>query len=235
METKTSDIAAIFSKGIIGAIPFVGPLAAEIVGTLIPNQRIDRIERFLIILDKKINQIDQLDNRKVKEKFKTEESIDLIEDAFLQASRAISEERKEHIASLIKNSLSDEKLRHLEYKKLLSLLGQINDLEILILKSHSLSQVDDEFDIFWAKHEDTLMPPSATIGSSREDLDKTAIFEAHESHLVSLNLLKRRFRRPNRGELPEFDEKTGMMKAQGYDITSLGRLLLRSIDQGGEI
>ena len=40
-----------------------------------------------------------------------------------------------------------------------------------------------------------------------------------------------RFKKPKRGELPEFDEKTGMVKVGGYEITSLGRLLLRSIDQ----
>ncbi|HOO50825.1 MAG TPA: hypothetical protein PLK94_05995 [Alphaproteobacteria bacterium] len=232
METKTSDIAAIFSKGILALIPFVGPLAAEIIGNLIPNQRWDRLEKFLIILEEKIN---KLDNGNVKEKFMTEESIDLMEDAFWQTSRAISDERKDYIAALIKNSLSDEELKHLEYKKLLSLLGQINDLEILILKSYSLYQGDDEYDDFWEKHEKALMPPSATLGSSQEEFDRDAIFEAHENHLVSLNLLKGQFRRPTRGELPEFDEKTGMMKAQGYDITSLGRLLLRSIDQGGEI
>jgi hypothetical protein len=44
-----------------------------------------------------------------------------------------------------------------------------------------------------------------------------------------LGLLKIRFNKPNKGEVPEFDEHTGMIKAQGYDITSLGELFLRSI------
>jgi len=50
-----------------------------------------------------------------------------------------------------------------------------------------------------------------------------------------MGLLKARFKKPKRGELPAFDDKTGMIKAQGYEITGLGRLLLRSIDQDGEI
>jgi hypothetical protein len=29
---------------------------------------------------------------------------------------------------------------------------------------------------------------------------------------------------------PEFDEKTGMIKASGYEITSLGKLFLKYID-----
>ena len=47
MSTKGTDIATILSKGLVGAIPFVGPLAAEIVGAIIPNQRIDRLESLL--------------------------------------------------------------------------------------------------------------------------------------------------------------------------------------------
>lgn len=74
------DIATIFTKGIVGAIPFVGPLAAEIVGTTIPNQRMDRIEKFLEKLEQKIKKMDQ---EKVKESIEKPESVDLFEDAFI--------------------------------------------------------------------------------------------------------------------------------------------------------
>ena len=39
---------------------------------------------------------------------------------------------------------------------------------------------------------------------------------------------------PNSGQQPELSQETGMMKSQGYKITNLGRLLLRSIDQDKE-
>jgi len=39
MSIQKTDIATILSKGLVGAIPFIGPLAAEIVGAIIPNQR----------------------------------------------------------------------------------------------------------------------------------------------------------------------------------------------------
>jgi hypothetical protein len=35
------DIRTALYKGIIGAFPVVGPLAAEAIGNLIPNQRLD--------------------------------------------------------------------------------------------------------------------------------------------------------------------------------------------------
>jgi len=232
MSTKGNDIATIIGKGLVGAIPFVGPLAAEIVGAVIPNQRIDRIESLLKILESKITDEDK---SKIKERIAKPESVDLIEDGFIQASRALSEERKEYIASLLKNSLTDEDLKHIEYKRLLSILGELNDLEVLILKSQTMYRRQSEDNEFWEKHEETLSAPGAHLGSSQEEIDEHTIYQTHKAHLASLGLLKIKFKKPKRGELPEFDEKTGMIKAQGYDITSLGRLLLRSIDQGGKL
>ncbi|MDW7646518.1 MAG: hypothetical protein SCI25_15955 [Desulfuromonadales bacterium] len=95
METKGNDLTAILSKGLIGAIPFVGPLAAEVVGAIIPNQRIDRLEAFLNKLEEKL---EVADKNKVSESFSRPEQIDLLEDAFLQASRAMSDDRKDYLA-----------------------------------------------------------------------------------------------------------------------------------------
>ncbi len=228
MSTKVTDIAAILGKGSVGWLPFVGPLAAEIVGAVIPNQRIDRIESLLKILESKIAEEDK---PHIEEKIRTPESVDLIEDCFIQASRALSEERKEYIASLLKNSLTNDDLKHIEYKKLLSLLGELNDLEVLILKSHTIHD-NIKHKEFWKTHEDALTPPVAHMGSPQEQTDKHTIFQTHTAHLVRLGLFKIRFKKPKSGEFPKFDDKTGMIKAEGHDTTALGRLLLRSIDQG---
>ena len=229
MNIKATDVVAILAKGGLGAIPYVGPLAAEIIGNLIPNQRIDRIFSFLKALESKI---DEKEKAKVEKRMLEEKSIDLMEDGFIQAARTLSEERIEHIASLLKNSLTDEDLEHIAYKKLLFLLGELNDVEVLILKSYSMTIAKQaEFRI---RYQDTLTVPYVSLGSSQEQVDKHAIYEAYCANLTRLDLLKMRFQKPKRGELPEFDEKTGMVKAQGYEITSLGMLLLRSIDQDDE-
>ena len=223
MDTKATDIAAIITKGGLGAIPYLGPLAAEIIGSLIPNQRIDRIVSLLKTLESKI---DEEEKAKVEKRMLEEKSIDLMEDGFMQAARALSEERIEYIASLLKNSLTNEDLEHIAYKRLLFLLDELNDVEVLILKAYSMPM--DQYFEFWSKH--NLNKPSVHLGSSQEEVDKHAIHETYEANLGRLGLLEIRFEKPRPEELPEFDEKTGMLKAQGYYITSLGRLLLRSID-----
>ena len=99
MNSSKSDIAAILGKGLVGAIPFVGPLASEIVGSVIPNQRVDRIESLLKVLEEKIEEKGQ---SLIKDKINSPESVDLLEDGFVQASRSLSEERIDYIASLLK-------------------------------------------------------------------------------------------------------------------------------------
>ncbi|UQB41354.1 hypothetical protein JX580_06525 [Thiomicrospira microaerophila] len=223
-----NELVSIFAKGALGAIPFVGPLAAEIIGMVIPNKRLQRIEALLTALESKI----QLDKQhRVAESLNSENAIDLMEDAFIAASRALSSERIDYIASMLKNGLTRDELEHIEYKRLMSLLSELNDVEVLILKSKLLDRRDDEFESFWKKHQAVLIPATATFGSTREEIDKNTVFQSHKTHLRNLGLIKTTFKKPKRGELPEFDEKTGMIKAQGEDITPLGRLLLESIDQ----
>ena len=225
MNANKHDIMATFSKGLFGTIPFIGSLTAEIVGNLIPNQRIDRIASLLKALE---SEIDDNERAKVEKRLLDEKSVDLMEDGFLQAARALSEDRIAYIASLLKNSLTDEDLEHMAYKKLLSLLGELSDLEVLILMSYSADIA--ERNEFREKHQDVLNTPQAYLGAPQELVDKNAIHEAHKAQLVRLGLLKLRFKKPKRGELPAFDETTGMVKANGHQITRMGRLLLRSID-----
>jgi len=231
MSTNKSDIAAIIGKGLVGAIPVLSPLAAKIVGSVIPNQRMDRIESLLKRLEAKLG---ATDISSLKTKIMHPEYIDLIEDGSIQASRALTPERRDCIASLLKNSLSEEQVKYVEHKKLLLILGDLNDIELLQLKSYSLYQGTEQYNEFWDKHEDLLTPPSAHKGSPEEDLDQYAIFETYKTRLVTDGLLKIKYKKPKRGELPEFDDKTGTIKASGHAITHLGQLLLKSIDQLNE-
>jgi hypothetical protein len=224
--TKDYDKIAIISKGLLGAVPIVGPMMAEVAGSLIPNQRIDRIEAFLKILEAKI---DEQDREKFQERFSHIENIDLIEDSFIQASRALSDERKHYVASLLKNSLINSSIEYIEGKRLLSILSNLNDIEILMLKSHENNTYDGN-DSFWEKHKNVLQGPSVSLGSSEEELDKHAIFETHKRNLTNLGLLTPRFKNLKKGEIPEFDSKTGMMKSQGHQTTLLGRLLLKRLE-----
>jgi hypothetical protein len=210
----------------VGITPIVGPLLSEAITATIPNQKIDRLIAFAKEVDDRVR---YLEGDTVELKMKSEEFADLLEDCLIQASRAMSPERRSYIAALLVNSITNEQLSHIEEKKLLSLLGELNDAEILTLKSYSLRS--NERRQFAVLHADLFKPIRRTFTSPQIDLDRAALHDSYRSKLLEVGLLDLDYKRVQKGELPEFDERTGRIKANGYKVTSLGKLLLRSIDQ----
>jgi hypothetical protein len=220
------DYAASLAKSIVGATPIVGPLISEVVSNLIPKQRLDRISEFVTILNAKV---ESLDHRLLQSAFRDERFVDLLEDGFQNASRALSNERKEYIASLIANSLTEEQIEHSQAKLLLSLLAELGDPEIVLLQFYAKLTSGDQ-DEYLETHKAIIQGPVAHMGSSPQELDQDALNSTYKAHLERLGLISPHFRHTRRGELPEFDNKTGMMKVSYHGVTTLGRLLLRFID-----
>jgi outer membrane murein-binding lipoprotein Lpp len=220
------DRAASLAKSIVGAAPVVGPLISEVVSNLIPNQRIDRISEFVTLLNARV---ESLDDQLLQSAFRDEHFVDLLEDGFQSASRALSRERKEYIASLIANSLTEEQIEHSQAKLLLSLLAELSDPEIVLLQFYAKLTSDDQ-DEYLETHKAIIQGPVAHMGSSPQELDQHALHSTYKVHLERLGLIKPHFRHARRGEFPEFDDKTGMMKVSYHGVTMLGRLLLRFID-----
>lgn len=221
---EKTDLGVALGKGIVGGIPIVGPLIAEIVGHVIPNQRIDRLEKFLRILDEKVKDVD---SDRLRRRFDEEQFVDLLEDGMLHASRALTENRREYIASVIEGGIKDEELEAEKKKILLRLLSELNDTEVIMLQSYGVHP--EHRDDFFERHQNVLIPPHPTMESDNEEFEDQAIFDAQKVHLERLGLLRRRFKKTPKGKMPEFDNRTGMIKAQGYEITALGRLLLSSV------
>lgn len=226
IDSNRSDIAAAFFKSLVGAAPFIGAFLGEAIGLVIPNQKLERLITFAKVLDDKVK---YLERDTVKLKIQTEEFTDLLEDGLVQASRAMTDERRTYLASLLKNSITDEKLSHVENKKLLALLGELNDAEVLTLKFYSLASLERRE--FAELHKELFAPIRRSLGAPQENIDKGALRDSYRNKLRELGLVKAVFKRPERDKVPEFDEKTGQLKATSFRATTLGKLLLRHIDQ----
>ncbi len=226
-EEQSVDTLTGYVKGGIGAIPIAGPILAEMIGSLIPGQRMDRISDFLKVLDRKLGEMGE-DINTLKSKMTDEGFLDLFSEASWQSTKATSNERKEYLASILINGLDDDNLDEIQKNIFLNIMNELNDIEVLILYSHTdEARYDDEFN---KKHEELLMSHTEELGLSSELIDQSILFDTYRDKLVRFNLLQRNFKKPRKGELPEFDEETGMIKAIGHTITPLGRLLLRYID-----
>lgn len=226
LKPSRTDYAVSIAKSIVGACPVAGALFAEIIQNVIPNQRIDRIVRLLQILDEKVKNIE---SKELENQFRDERFIDLLEDGFFAAARALLEQRRQYLASLIANSLTNKSLEYSQGKILLQLLNELSDPEVILLQYYT-KDYDSDRKEFLETHKHALQGPIVTIGNWSQALaDKETLHSTFGEHLLRLSLIEPRFEPVAQDKVPEFDEKTGMIKVRSYEITALGRLLLRFI------
>jgi hypothetical protein len=224
LRLSRSDYVASAAKSALGGVPFAGSLLAEIAGTVIPNQRIDRIVRFAADLQKRIACLEQ---DRARMCLTDENFTDLVEEGLRQAARSTSDERRQHIASVLATSLTADDVSFIESRHLLRILGEINDIEVIWLRSYLDPAMGGDAD-FRTRHEAVLAPRVASLESSQSEIDDETIQASYKEHLAQLGLLRGRARIDKRTGLPEFG-RDGRMKMNGYELTRLGRLLLRHL------
>lgn len=221
LEMSKSDYVASAAKAALGAVPFVGSFLAEIAGNVIPNQRVERIVSFANKLQTKLDNIEEV---LAKLNVNNEDFTDLVEEGLRQAARSTTDDRREYISALIANSLTSEDIDFIESKHLLRLLGEINDIEIIWLRFFLVPTMGGDKE-YREKHKEVIKPLSVHMGSSQPEIDKSTLRASYKEHLASLGLLEKRVELDTRSS----DVK---MKVKGYDLSSLGRLLLRQIGLG---
>lgn len=205
-------------------IPGVGSVLSEIVGNIIPNQRIDRIADYVKILNSKIECIS---NDIIQKQLKNDQFIDLVEESFIQASRAISTDRKEYFAEIIKNGISQEEIELIHSKHLMKILSELNDAEIIWLKYYLRSQADYENN-FEEKNNEILAPIPVSKNTTAKEWNKSAIQNSYKDHLLRLQLVEKKIKLDRKTKMPEYDN-SGKIKTEPTRITQLGRLLLQQI------
>ena len=224
------DVTVALFKGGLGAIPFVGSILAEIVGQLIPEQRSTRLEQYAMALHRRLSTIEEFELRR---KLREPDSIDLFEDGAMQSARAIRTDRIEYLAKLVADGIVGDDAQRLQSKRLLNLLRELDDAQIIVLASHlQKNQRDSEF---WKRHPGTVDFPFVSIDATRAEEDKALIQQLATDQLIRLGLLKPHFATVRQGEIPELDIRTGMLKAAPYaELKSLGLLVLRQLGLAGE-
>jgi hypothetical protein len=221
LGSSPADLTASILRGMASTILGAGGAISEIVNHIVPNQRLDRLEDFASKLERRLSCIES--NEQI-EALKQPDAVALFEEGAIQAAHAVSMMRRERIANLVGYGMSGDEKDRIESLRLLKILGQLDDDQIIILSSYLNKNRFDER--FWERHSDVLNPKPAHLGSSDEEFERATISKLARVQLRELRLLKSRYRKPKKGKLPEFDFTTGMVKASTTDLTPLGRLLL---------
>ena len=202
----------------------ISPFLSEAVGFVIPKQRMDRVAKFATVFEKKGETLDQ---EQIRAHLNNENFVGLLEDSVLEAARSLTDERREYIANLLVNSLSQEDIEFIESKYLLRILGEINDIEVIWLM-YSYNQQFGGEDL-WGTHSDILAPRMVGIDSEESEHDKEALQKSYEAHLAQLGLLGAEYKIDSNTLGPEINPFVGGFTVESYKITQLGSLLVRFI------
>lgn len=225
LNQNATDYVVATAKAALGMVPFAGSLLAELAGSIIPKQRMDRLVDFARELEEKIGSLDQ---DAVRAKLTDENFTDLLEESARQAAQAVTSERRQYLAALLASGVTANHVSYVESKHLLRILSQINDIEVIWLRFYHYPNISGD-DEFRAKHAAVLKPIAAHLGSDQATLDQQALQQNYTEHLVSLGLLARPLQVDSKTGYPIFDKSTQNWKTQGAQTTPLGRLLVRYI------
>ena len=151
----------------------------------------------------------------LRERLREPENVALFEEGAYQAARAISEERRRQIAELVAGGIADDRRDYIESHRLLRLLGELDDAEVIILAGYLQKNREGDY---WSRHANVLRDLAVHLRSCRDEIDADTVRKAGRQHLVGLGLL----------------DQGALGGAAGIQLNGLGRLLLRRIAIAGD-
>jgi hypothetical protein len=218
LGNKTSDRVAAALRAVVSAVPFAGGLLSEIITEVIPNQRAERVERFLIALSEKIDELDARDRYPTKEG----PQLELLEAGVRSAAATSSLDKIRYLANCVANGISDAESEAVRNQRIVRIISDLDPEEMIVLLSYkSRKSVDSRK--FKEKYSNVFDLPMLFVGANQNDIKKHATFEAAKRHLLSLGLLD---------EEIQFDRDSGVAKQfagraqKRTGLTLVGRLVL---------
>lgn len=224
LQNKRVDTAVAATKGVLGAVPFAGGALAEIIGSVVPNQRLERITAFLIELDKRLKkfEIEKLNNNKL--------ALDLFEDAMYQAVRVLSDERNKYLANFLKQTIDVNTDSYNTKKKLLSILQELTDKDIEILKFISKRGYQAAAVEFRIRGLTGGAYKKLSNVEQSEYKHQQVDFGLHIATLNRLNLVHVKEKEIDpKWENSHIDHNTGLPEVDDCNLTRIGELLLSNI------
>ena len=166
-------------------VPIIGPVLAEIVDIIIPNQRQDRITDFLKHLQEMISEDDL---KKVKT---LPERIEILEEGMLQAGLTPHRDRIPRMAQITARGITQDQIDRDKFSFLLETIKNISTTDLILLNYYKLYQEKQntygyhtEFEDFQKKHGNLF------LANHFEKQEKTSFLQRYQQHLISLGLLE---------------------------------------------
>jgi len=210
------DRAASVARGVGAIVPHGGRFIGNLIGSIVPGQRINRLESYVAILKGKLEGIGESQERIIAS---SPEHIDLFEEGAFRAARALTQERIKHFALIVAIGMTKGTSEAIAQKRLLTILSELDEQDIIML--HWRIRIDYlDAGVYADNHPELLKAnwPPATVFSPREDREANALREAIDNKLIRYNLT----------ELVEDKTWPGSKSRRTERITELWRLILRT-------
>lgn len=207
LTSTVPDYTASMVRVLSGVAGPAGTLLAELVTVGIARQRQERLTEYLQSLAERTSQLEG-DVESLRGRLHDPERVELFEVGALAAARASSADRRTYIAELVARGLTRDERSADEAKKLLNVLNDLTDAEVITLMHWAGSGGDGEL---YEKHEDILRPPRRVAGAPQGEQDRAALQEGYLRNLQRLGLM---------------DDGT---PAGSRSVTDFGRMLLRYV------
>lgn len=206
---RTDQLVSV-AKATAAAVPYFGGVISELLTETIPGLRLDRAIAFIRELDRELKTVETRVEY-LEKKIWSEQDIDLLEEGILQASRAVSPERKVRLARLVARSLNSEELEYEQAKTLLNIYKELTDPEIIWLLYYSLNPIlgPGPHRQWKEQHPEVLTPISREVGASQDQRERLAMQELWKENLKRFGLI--------------------CYRGKTTTITTLGRMLVRKI------
>lgn len=210
-------------RALAGMVPGLGPIFAELIDQVLPNYRIERLEKFVEQWGQAIAALEQ-DHAEILKQLKTQNNVDLFEEGAFQSVRAVSDERIKRIARLVASGISEDEGRSIETKRLLRLLSEIDDQEIIVLMSYLDEYRGDR--AFHQRHQNIFDIKRDFIGAPKENTEFNAMRNLMRIRLKNLGLLEINKNTTDKSIDTAVWSDLEMIKKHGAKVTPIGRLLL---------
>lgn len=175
-------------------IPTAGPVMAELLTNVIPNQRQERLVEYIRLLEHRL-QVVEAEKASPREVFErnahSEYGTAIIEDSMIQSARTVEPESRERIAALVVRSLTEEELQYERTQKLLNLYNDLTYSEVIHLLYAALFSTASgrSKDDFYRAHEAILRPEYPTQAPTSVDLERASFVSSYENQLIRLGLV----------------------------------------------
>lgn len=222
LKSNGTDTFVSILSSTVSYIPLVGSFASELVQSLIPNQRQDRIVEFVKNIDYELQNM-KIDFQELKEKFSNQKYGSFTYNCIRMVTNEVYEEKIKYYKNLLIQTLTDDEKTLVHNERILRILEQLDYYEILYLKFYSdcniggtktMNEVIERLGF-------QFLQPTYMMSMDNKAFDEETMKQITLNNLCNSGLLNREIKWTNNGKHQHIS----------YKITHLGKLILKKIGE----